>query len=227
MIASGRARPLLIGLTGNIATGKSTVAEMLAELGAAIIDADKVAHQVMRPGTLVHADIVEAFGPQILTPDGAIDRKRLGRLVFADREALARLEAIVHPATLEAIDRRIAATAADVVVVEAIKLIQSGLADKCQSVWVTVCRPEQQVARLMEHRGISRAEARQRVEAQRPQEERAAQADVVIDNTGALAATREQVVAAWRRVVGDAASASELLGDEGLGNGRPSGIIDH
>jgi dephospho-CoA kinase len=217
-----RARPLLIGLTGNIATGKSTVAEMLADLGAMTIDADKVARQVMRPGTPVHADVVEAFGPQVVTPDGDIDRKRLGRLVFADREALARLEAIVHPATLEAIDRRIVACATDVVVIEAIKLIESGLADKCHSVWVTTCRREQQIARLVQHRDISRDEARQRVEAQRPQEERAARADVVIDNSGSLEATQEQVVAAWRRLTENAALASEPA----LGNEPRSGIID-
>ncbi len=221
MIRSGHARPLLIGLTGNIATGKSTVAEMLADLGAETIDADKVAHQVMRPGTSVHANIVEAFGPQVVTPDGDIDRKRLGRLVFADRKALAQLEAIVHPATLEAIDRRITASGADMVVIEAIKLIESGLADRCHNVWVTTCRPEQQIARLVEHRGISRDEARQRVEAQRPQEDRAARADVVIDNSGSLAATRKQVTAAWRRLAGAAGFVSE----PSLGNEPRSGII--
>lgn len=201
------ARPLLIGLTGNIATGKSTVAGMLADLGAMTIDADKVAHHVMRPGTPAYAEIVETFGPgspggtQILTPDGDIDRKQLGRLVFADQEALARLEAIVHPATLKAIDERIAVTSADVVVIEAIKLIESGLADRCDSVWVTTCRKEQQIARIVEDRDLSRDEARQQVEAQRPPEERIARADVVIDNSGSRHATWQQVVAAWRRVV--------------------------
>jgi dephospho-CoA kinase len=145
-----------------------------------------------------------------LTSGGGIDRKRLGDLVFANQEALTRLEAIVHPATLEAIDRRIAATSADVVVIEAIKLIESGLADKCDSVWVTTCRPDQQVARIVAERGLSRDEARQRVDAQKPQAERAARADVVIDNSGSLSATWRQVVAAWRRVVG----AANLVADD-------------
>ncbi len=224
-----KARSLLIGLTGKIATGKSTVARMLSALGAVTIDADRVAHRVMRPGTPVHAEVVEAFGPQILTPDGDIDRRRLGRLVFADQDALARLEAIVHPATLEAVDRRIAATSADVVVIEAIKLIESGLADRCHSVWVTTCRPEQQIARIVEERDLSRDEARQRVEAQRlhgstqlPGDAGWAQADVVIDNSGSRAATWQQVVAAWRRLVGDADPVPEYP----LGNERSSGIID-
>ncbi len=229
MIHPENERPLLIGLTGKIATGKSTVADMLADLGALTIDADKVAHHVMRPGTRVHAEIVETFGPRILTPDGDIDRKRLGRLVFADREALARLEAIVHPATLEAIERRMSTTSADVVVIEAIKLIESGLADKCHSLWVTTCRPEQQIARIVEDRDLSWDEARQRVAAQRVQDEPGwgasrAHPDVVIDNAGSLSATWRQVVAAWVRVVG---APTLPASEQPLGNERSSGIIDH
>ena len=196
-------RPLLIGLTGNISTGKSTVARMLADLGAEVIDADRVAHEVMRAGTLAHARVVEAFGPQVLAPDGEIDRARLGAIVFADPESLARLEAIVHPATLAAIDRRITTTAAQVVVVEAIKLIEAGMADACASVWVTTCRPEQQVARIVQGRGSSQAEAEQRVRAQPPQGKKIARADVVVDTSGSIAWTRAQVQAAWDRVVRD------------------------
>ncbi len=189
----------LIGLTGNIGTGKSTVARMLAELGAETIDADKVAHQVMRAGTRTHAAIVEAFGPDVLASDGEIDRSRLGALVFADPAALARLEAIVHPATLGAVARRIAASSAAVVVVEAIKLIEAGMAAAYDSLWVTTCRPEQQIQRITATRGLSRAEAEQRVRAQPPQEEKIARADVVIDTSGTLAWTREQVQAAWKK----------------------------
>lgn len=190
----------LIGLTGNIGTGKSTVAAMLAELGAEVIDADRVAHEVMRAGTRAHRQIVEMFGPGVLGPDGEIDRARLGAIVFADAAALARLEAVVHPATLEAIGRRVAATSADVVVVEAIKLIESGMAEGCDSVWVTACRPEQQIHRIVGGRGLSRAEAEQRVRAQPPQEEKIARADVVIDTAGSLSRTRAQVRAAWDRL---------------------------
>lgn len=193
--------PLLIGLTGNIGTGKSTVARMLAKQGAHTIDADKVAHEVMRPGTPVHRQIVEAFGPDILTPGGEIDRKRLGAQVFADAAALKELEALVHPATLQAIQRRVRATSADVVVIEAIKLVEVGLADVCDSVWVTTCRSEQQVHRIMVGRGLSRAEAEQRVRAQPPQEDKIARADVVIDTSGTLSQTREQARSAWEQLI--------------------------
>ncbi len=193
----GASRPLLIGLTGNIGTGKSTVAGMLAELGAETIDADEVAHEVTRAGTSAHAAVVETFGPEVLAADGEIDRKRLGALVFADPTALARLEVIVHPATLEAIQRRLGATSADIVIVEAIKLIEAGMADACDSVWVTTCRPEQQVYRIIGGRGLSRTEAEQRVRAQPPQEEKIARADVVIDTSGSLSRTRARVQTAW------------------------------
>jgi dephospho-CoA kinase len=195
--------PILVGLTGNIGTGKSTVARMLAELGAETIDADLVAHEVMRIGTAAHARIVEAFGPEVLAPDGEIDRKRLGTLVFADPTSLACLEAIVHPATLEAISHQIAASRANVVVIEAIKLIEAGMADGCDSVWVTTCRPEQQVRRIMQGRGLSRSEAEQRIRAQPPQEEKIACADVIIDTSGSLSWTREQVQVAWGRLTRD------------------------
>ena len=194
-------RKVLIGLTGNIATGKSTVARMLADLGATVIDADKVAHEVMRAGTPVHAAVVEAFGPEVVGPDGEIDRARLGEIVFADPEALARLERIVHPAVMAEVARRVAEASTEVVVVEAIKLIESGMADRYDSLWVTTCPSEFQVQRLMADRGLSREAAELRVRAQPPQEEKVARADVVIDTSGTLDQTRAQVEAAWKRVV--------------------------
>lgn len=193
--------PLLIGLTGNIATGKSTVAAMLADLGAEVIDADEVAHEVMRAGFPVHSQIVAAFGSQVLAPDGEIDRKRLGAIVFADPAALARLEEIVHPAVIAEVGRCIAASTAPAVVIEAIKLIESGMADGCDSVWVTTCEPRQQVHRLMGGRKMSHAEAQQRVRAQPPPEAKTARADVVIDTSGTLAQTQAQVQAAWKQLV--------------------------
>ncbi|HEY67986.1 MAG TPA: dephospho-CoA kinase [Thermoflexia bacterium] len=221
-------RPLLIGLTGNICTGKSTVAGMLAELGAEVIDADLVAHEVMRAGTPIHAKIVETFGPGVLAPNGEIDRTRLGAIVFADPAALARLEAIVHPATIEAVVQRIAAVSSAVVVVEAIKLIESGMADGCDSVWVTTCRPEQQVYRIMGGRGLSRAEAWQRVRAQPPQEEKIARADVVIDTSGTLPQTRAQVRAAWQKLVGRVSGCNygSVLGRGGTWHGGKKSQCD-
>lgn len=189
-------RPLVVGITGNIATGKSTVAGMLGDLGAEVIDADRVAHRVMQAGTPTWEAVVDAFGREIVGADGEIDRRRLGAIVFGDAAALARLEAIIHPLTIETVNRRIAA-ATGAVVVEAIKLIESGMADDCDSVWVTVCRPEQQVARIVAGRGLSRAEAEQRVQAQSSPQLKVARADVVIDTSGSLPQTRAQVEAAW------------------------------
>ncbi|HHH42383.1 MAG TPA: dephospho-CoA kinase [Chloroflexi bacterium] len=193
-------RPILIGLTGNIATGKSTVAQMLGGLGATVIDADRVAHEVMRAGSPAYAAVVKAFGPGILGPEGEIDRARLGRIVFSDPDALARLEGLVHPAVIQEVARRIQGAPTPVVVVEAIKLIEAGMAEGCESVWVTTCPPEEQVRRLMIERGMSREEAERRVLAQPPQEEKLARADVVIDTSGSLSQTRSQVEAAWARL---------------------------
>jgi dephospho-CoA kinase len=192
----------LIGLTGNIATGKSTVAQMLAALGARTIDADQVAHKVMHPGTPTWQAVVDAFGPMVLDPNGGreINRKRLGEIVFADAEALRRLEAIVHPPVHQAVAEMIAAAAERVVVVEAIKLIESGMHRAYHALWVTTCPPEAQVIRLMALRGLGESEARLRVEAQPPQAEKVVLADVVIDTAGTLEDTRHQVLAAWKAI---------------------------
>lgn len=201
--ATGRARPFLIGLTGNIACGKSAVLARLAELGAETIDADSVVHELQRPGEPVWAAIREAFGPAVLTPEGALDRRALGAIVFGDPAALARLEALTHPAVRARIEERVAAAAGRgvaVMVIDAIKLFEGGLADRCDQNWVVTCAPEQQLARLMARNGFTEAEARQRIAAQPPQAEKVARADLVIDNSGVLADTYAQVDAAWRRV---------------------------
>ncbi len=191
----------VIGLTGNIATGKSTVSRMLAELGAQVVDADAVAHAVMRRGRAVWQEVVLAFGPAVLGPDGEIDRGQLGRIVFRDPAALQRLENIVHPAVIEEIRALSRRSTAPVLVREAIKLIESGAADDCDAVWVVTCPRAAQVERLMRTRGLSRAEAELRIDAQPPQEEKVARADVVIDNSGPLEETRQQVERAWRETV--------------------------
>jgi dephospho-CoA kinase len=190
----------LIGLTGNIATGKSTVAKMLEDLGATVIDADALVHELERKGTPVFNDIVAAFGPGILDRTGEIDRKMLGSIVFADPAQLRTLENIVHPAVLIESMQRIAAAATPVIVYEAIKLIEAGRAEMCDAVWVVTARSEVQIQRLMRDRHMSEAEARQRVAAQPPQSEKVEHANVVIDNSGSLEETRRQVTAAFRAI---------------------------
>jgi len=189
---------LLIGLTGNVATGKSEVARMLSALGAVVIDADRIAREVVQPGQPALDAIVRAFGPGVLLPTGQLDRPRMARLVFGDPVRLRQLEAIVHPAVHEAIWREIRAQPDDaVVVIEVIKLFESGWDRHCDQVWVTHCPPEQQMERLTRYRGLSAEEARARVDAQSPQAEKLARADVVIDTSGDLLETRRQVMAAW------------------------------
>jgi dephospho-CoA kinase len=190
----------IIGLTGNIATGKSTVAKMLEELGATVIDADALVHELQRRGTPVYDDIVAAFGPDILDQAGEIDRKALGAIVFADPAQLRRLESIVHPAVLIESAQRLMAAATPVAVYEAIKLIEAGRAEMCDALWVVTARPEVQLHRLMRERHLSEAEARQRIAAQPPQSEKIRRATVIIDNSGSLEETWRQVTAAFRAI---------------------------
>lgn len=190
----------LIGLTGNIACGKSVVARMLAELGAEVIDADQLVHQLMEPGTESWQAILRRFGPSIQRPDGTIDRKALGEIVFRDAAALVDLEAILHPATRRLAEGMIASSARSVVVLEAIKLIEAGWHQRVDSVWVVVCSRERQIERLMRDRGLARGEAELRVDVQTPASEKLEHADVVIDNGGTLEDTRRQVEAAWRAI---------------------------
>ncbi len=195
----------LIGLTGNIACGKSTVLKTLAELGAATLDADHVTHQLQQPGMPVYLDIVATFGSDILTaPDGPIDRRKLGARVFNDAAALRQLEQIVHPAVHQEVISWLHQTAqnaaAQVAVIDAIKLLEAGWKQHCNAVWVVTCDAEQQLQRLMHNRNMSAEEARQRIAAQPPQAHKVAQADVIITNTRTLAETRAQVEAAWQKV---------------------------
>jgi dephospho-CoA kinase len=199
----------LIGLTGNIGCGKSTVVRLLAARGAAVCDADQVTRTVMQPGQPAYEAIVERFGPAILAaPGDRIDRPALGRIVFADPAALRRLEEIVHPATRTTIEQWLAeqerqAARRDsrgVAVVDAIKLIESGYPAICDVVWVVVCDEREQLRRLVESRGMALADARQRIAAQPPQSAKVAVADVVIDNSGTVAETERQVMGAWEAI---------------------------
>jgi dephospho-CoA kinase len=196
----GGSRRLLIGLTGNIATGKSEVARFLAELGAHVIDADKVAHEMMQPGGPAYTPVLQAFGPGILAADGTIDRERLGAIVFRDLAALRRLEAAVHPATIAEVGRRIAQATEPVVVVEAIKLIESGMHRGYDALWVVTAPRSLQIARLMDMRGLSEEEAALRVDAQPPQQEKAALADRVFINDSDLEQLQGKVETAWKQL---------------------------
>ncbi|HSO27902.1 MAG TPA: dephospho-CoA kinase [Anaerolineales bacterium] len=193
----------IIGLTGNIATGKSVVRKMLEHLGAYGIDADSLGHRAIAQGAPGYKPVVENFGRWVVTDDGQIDRQRLARIVFADPQALEILEAIVHPLVTQAVDILIRRSKQNVIVIEAIKLIESELGDKVDTLWVTQARPEIQLARLMQKRGLSDSNAHQRINAQPPQNEKIALADVVIKNDGSFENTWRQVSSAWQSAFPD------------------------
>ncbi len=180
---------IVIGLTGNIATGKSLVLRMLQELGATVIDADKLVHQLMRQGGAVYQAIVEEFGKFVLDETGQINRATLGKIVFNMPEGLKRLEELTHPTVRQEVQKRVATAPTPVVAVEAIKLIESGLADQCDSVWVVTTPPEIQLKRLVERRKMPRDQAQQRIKAQSSPAEKESKADVIVDNSGDLAKT--------------------------------------
>jgi dephospho-CoA kinase len=183
------ANKIVIGLTGNIATGKSLVLRMLQELGATTIDADKLAHRLMRQGGSVYQAIVEEFGKFILDDSGQISRVKLGKIVFSDPTALSRLESLTHPGVIDEVKKQIEAAQTQVVVVEAIKLFEAGLAEHCNATWAIVAPPQVQYKRLIERRKMKPKLAEQRIKAQPSQQEKARKADLVIDNSGALAKT--------------------------------------
>jgi dephospho-CoA kinase len=194
-------QPYFIGLTGNIATGKSTALAFLAGKGAHIADADKLAHRTMEPDGPAYEKVLAAFGPEIADENGLIDRGKLGAIVFADPEALKRLEAIVHPATFELLRWDVMQSDAKVVVIEAIKLLESGnLMSLSDEVWVVTSSPETQLKRLVEERGMDEDEARRRMALQAPQEDKVARADVVIVNDGSLEDLYAQLEEAWGQV---------------------------
>ncbi len=186
----------VIGLTGNIATGKSAVMAMAAEHGAETIDADKVAHGILRSALVKH-DVLQLFGSGVFADDGEIDRPALGKIVFSDPQKMRDLEAITHPAIRREIGERIQNSEAAIVIVEAIKLLEGPLKDHCDQIWVTACSAETQIARLIQYRHASEEDAQRRVNAQSPQAEKIAQADVVFDTNGTMAQTVEQFNHAW------------------------------
>ena len=187
----------IIGLTGNIATGKSAVMRLAAERGALTIDADRVVHELLAGDAAIQAAVVGAFGPGVRRAGGGIDRAALGAIVFGDADRLRQLEAILHPAVRAEIARRVQTADAPVIMIEAIKLLEGPLAALCDQVWVTACDRETQMARLRVCRGLSEADAAARIDTQSPQADKIARADVVICTDGLLRETEAQVATAW------------------------------
>lgn len=189
---------LLIGLTGGIGSGKSTVSALLARRGAVVIDADAITRELQQPGTPVVAAMVERFGAEILDADGSLDRQAVADIVFADADALADLNRIVHPAVGVEIAERLQreADTDHIVILDVPLLVESGRDDMAALVVVDV-DPEVAVARLVEHRGMRADDARARMARQASREERRAKADLVIDNSGSLADLEDAVEGAW------------------------------
>jgi len=204
----------VIGLTGGIGTGKSTVAGMLAALGAVVIDSDRIVHELQAPGAPLVAEIADAFGPGVLAPDGSLDRAALGARVFADEAARLRLNAIVHPAVGRESARRLQAaraSGAPLVVLDIPLLFETrlhGTASRTnlgvQAIVVVYAPRALQIRRQLERNGYGRKEAERRVDAQLSIEEKRAQADHVIDNSGTLPETERQVRALYQRLVATA-----------------------
>ena len=217
----------VIGLTGNIATGKSVVRRMLEHLGAYGIDADALSHRAIAKGAPGYTPVIEAFGKWILDDKKEeIDRTKLGRLVFNDPEALKQLEAIVHPLVEHAVDLMIQRASQRVIVIEAIKLLEGGLSAGCDTIWVTDAPENVQLARLQEKRHLSEPESLQRIRSQSAQGKKVASAATVIHNTGSFEDTWMQVVAAWKVISPSSDTGPIVLHKAGRGElavqrGRP------
>ncbi|MGN6694380.1 MAG: dephospho-CoA kinase [Aquihabitans sp.] len=194
---------LLIGLTGGIGSGKSTVSARLAEHGAVVVDADAIVHELQAPGQPVLAAMVERFGTEILDDDGSLRRQAVADIVFHDTDALRDLGAIVHPAVAAEIERRISEQLDTdrVVILDVPLLVESGRDDMAGTIVVDV-DPEIAIGRLVEHRGFSEADARARVARQASRDERVAKADFLIDNAGTLSELEAQADAAWAWIEG-------------------------
>ncbi len=206
------ANKYVIGLTGNIAMGKSLVRKMLEHLGAYTIDADGLSHQVMAPGAPAYQPAIETFGRWILDKDGKVDRTKLGAVVFSHPEALARLEALTHPIVGQAIDTLINRAKQPIVVIEAIKLLETSIGQQVDSIWVVDAAPQIQLERLTSKRGMSEYEARKRIDTQNPQRDKLAKASVVVTNNGSPQDVWVQVEREWNKIL--AARGVQQRGEE-------------
>jgi dephospho-CoA kinase len=196
---------LHVGLTGNIASGKSHAALLFAELGAHIIDADRIAHDLLVQGSRIHEKVVATFGNRILAPDGSIDRRKLGEIVFRDSAKRILLNSIVHPDVREEIVRRMREYERNsphgIVIVDAALLIESGSHKRYDRLIVVTCDPNLQLSRIINRDGLTLEQAKARMAAQMPVEEKLRLADYTIDTSGTLNETREQVEAIYRDLV--------------------------
>jgi dephospho-CoA kinase len=192
------------GLTGGIASGKSTVARFLEALGAKVIDADRVGHELLQTSNPVHHKVVAHFGQEILKPGGEIDRRRLGSIVFTDPQRLNELTSIVHPTLIARVEELAEELRArhprEVILVDAALIYEAGVADRFARILVAWCRPEQQIERLMAKTGLSRQDALRRMASQIPAEEKRRRADYVIDCSGSLEETQAQVEALYPEI---------------------------
>jgi dephospho-CoA kinase len=195
----------VIGLTGGIGTGKSTVAQFLEEQGATVISADLLGHEVYTPGRPSYHELIEAFGNDIVAPDGAIDRKNLGSIVFADPKELAKLNAIVHPRMKGMMRERLQEMEAEgltVAVIEAAILLEAGWDDLTDEIWVTVAPPEIAARRVAERSNLPIEQVMERINAQMTNEERTERANVTIDTSGDMDSTRRQAADKWTELHG-------------------------
>ena len=193
----------IIGLTGGIASGKSTISSMLGKLGAIIIDADKIGHEAYQPHTVVWNDVVEAFGREILKENDEIDRPKLGSIVFRDPEAMQRLNAIMHPRMFDMMKQRLEKVKQEgvrVAVIEAAILIEANWTPLVDEVWVVYVPEDVAIQRLIARNGLSPEQARARVKSQMPIDDKAKLADVVVDNNRSLAEVEVEVRNLWRRI---------------------------
>lgn len=200
--------PPVIGLTGGIASGKSTVSARLAALGATVIDADSIGHRVIAPDGAGYGPVVAAFGREIVAADGTIDRRRLGAKVFADPDALKRLNAISHPLMAREMEREIGRLRAlpaerrpQLIVLDAAILLEAGWDRLCNAVWTVEVPPETAIERLMARNGLSEDQARGRLAAQHSNAERAAKAERIISNAGSIADLEAAVDALWTQAI--------------------------
>ncbi|MFA6350310.1 MAG: dephospho-CoA kinase [Candidatus Omnitrophota bacterium] len=191
---------LVLGITGSFGSGKSTVARFFARWGAIIIDADKICHSLILPGSGIYDRMIRAFGPEMLGRNRKISRRKLAQKVFCDQEQLARLNRIIHPAAVKIIKQRIAAVKRGLVIVDAPLLIEAGLRSSVDKLIVVNIRKYSQLRRLLAKKNISKSQILKRISHQMPLKEKARLADFIIDNNGSLKNTRDQAILIGRKL---------------------------